>query len=42
MISVIYSARESFLLLLELGGSDTHCVDNKHMTAYDLALNYKN
>ena len=25
-----------------MGGTDTQCIDNKHMTAYDLALNYKN
>ena len=42
MISIINFAQESLSLLLQMGGSDTQVTDNKHMTAYDLALNYKN
>ena len=42
MISIINFSHEAFSLLLEMGGSDTQLTDNKKMTAYDLALNYKN
>ena len=42
MIAIISESNEALSLLLKYGAVDINAVDNKRMTAYELAINYKN
>ncbi len=42
MISIINESNGALSLLLKYGAIDLSVMDNKRMTAYELAINYKN
>ena len=42
MIAIISESNEALSMLLKYGAFDINAVDNKRMTAYELAINYNN
>ena len=42
MVAIINETNDALSTLLKYGGADIQTMDNKRMTAYELAINYKN
>lgn len=42
MVAIINEANDALTILLRYGAVNVQAVDNKRMTAYELAINYKN